>query len=101
MMALAFKRIALITSSVICVIILLVSVNLGLLAITLLFAWITYQLLVKRDYTLLASPSITGKDYQDLDKATIKKYQTTAFWVGWLALIITILIVIFGIIINQ
>lgn len=97
----AFRRVAFLASTILCVVILFFSINLGLLAMTILFVWATYQLLIKRDYTLLATTSLTGKEYQNLDKATVKRYQLVAYRVGWLFLVITILIVIIGIVINQ
>ena len=97
----ALRRILILIAAIACVVLMIFSVNLGLLAIVVLFAYVTYRLLVKKDFTILATNSLVGKEYQNLTEETKKKYEIRATQMGWVCLAITILVVIVGIVIND
>lgn len=47
------RRIMLTSAIIICVLLIFVSINVALIGLTLVLSWISYQLLIKKDYTLL------------------------------------------------
>ncbi len=83
-----------IIGTLLCVFSAFFSTKLSLFMTFLFFSWITYQFLIKRDFTLLATKSFMGKEYDNLDGYQQKKYKLRAFYFGWLFLVLTVSVLI-------
>lgn len=99
------RRIMLTSAIIICVLLIFVSINVALIGLTLVLSWTSYQLLIKKDYTLLQTSifqnvSLRIPDFDKLSQEQISTYQRTAYRVGWWILASTIACVIVLICLN-
>lgn len=99
------RRIILTSAIIICVLLIFVSINVALIGLTLVLSWTSYQLLIKKDYTLLQTSifqnvSLRMPDFDKLSQEQISTYQRTAYRVGWWILASTIACVIVLICLN-